>query len=190
MRAWMYESSSGLNLSITGLPNRPQLLYRLAAVLFAYDWNIRSAMISTATDFGIEDRFVISPLYPGDRPDPARFARMLEDYDELLNKPLSVYTYLERFYKELSHPQTGMSKISYGRDPLRMYVRISVPDRPGLLLSILHVFALMNVDILEAGIVTDPDGLANNTFLVNPSDERFEHENFRTLLGDAFRILL
>ncbi len=190
MRAWLREESEGIVLSLTGLPNRPEILYRLCAVLYAYNWNIGSALIRTTAATEIEDRFVIRPLYAEAATEQAKFAEMIEDYRDLLMTPSSVAGYLDRYQKKLIHRQTGRAEISFGRDPIRLRVRVSVPDRPGLLLSILHIFSMMGIDILAAQIETDHEGVAQNTFLVNPGDERFERESFRTLLGDGLKILL
>ena len=190
MRAWLREETQGHVLSLIGLPNRPEILYRLSAVLYAHDWYIHAASIRTGSELEIEDRFQVSPIDIDRFPDPERFSRMIEDYSELLNSPSSVHDYLIDNGKQLHHAQTGKGEITFARDPIRIRLRVSAPDRPGLLLSILHLFAMMHIDVLTAEIETDADGMARNIFLVNPGDERFERKPFRTLLADALKVLL
>lgn len=81
--------------TVTRLKNAPEILYRLAAVMFAHDFSIEEAEIYTLTDGVVSDRFVIRRLDAQRKLDDLLFEEMMADFERLLFDNHSVLDYLE-----------------------------------------------------------------------------------------------
>ena len=175
--------------TVTRLKNAPEILYRLAAVMFAHDFSIEEAEIYTLDEGVVRDRFVIRCLDAQRRLDDLLFEQMMRDFEKLLFDNHGVLDYLEERDHHPARPDHYATEvIVLSGDPATLEVR--APDRPGALLSMLLVFALLEVDLLQANIGRGPDGRTADTFLINPGDRRFESARFVEHLRDAIRLFV
>lgn len=175
--------------TVARLKNAPEILYRLAAVMFAHDFSIEEAEIYTLEEGLVRDRFVIRRIDALRKMDDLLFEEMLQDFEKLLFEHHSVLDYLEERDHHPARPAHYLTEVLIqAMAPATIEVR--APDRPGALLSMLQVFAIMEVDILQARIGRGADLRTADVFLVNPGDRRFENPRFVEHLRDAIRLLV
>ncbi len=177
-------------LDVTTARNAPEILYRLAAVLYVHKWDIHSAEICTLDNNEIRDRFVIRPVIGMVAVDELLFDRMMDDFERLIFDKESVLGYIGTHGKNLPNGMSDDCHVDFRPEGDCTFVTVRGMDRPGLLLSLCQVFTMMEIDILEARINTEPGGRAANSFLVNPCDRRFINREFRDRVREAVRSTL
>lgn len=177
-------------LVVDTLTDAPGTLYRLCAVLFRHDWNIEQADICTHENNRVIDRFLVLPA--AGEIDEIKFEAMMRDFEHLLFEGLDVAAYIadRPLPPPAGDPDGETVTVEYVETSGRRYLSLSGRDRAGLLLSIARVFALHDVDILEARIQTNPDHTVRNSFLINPTDARFNDPEFRTQLSQELKAIL
>ena len=175
--------------TVTRLKNAPEILYRLAAVMFAHDFSIEEAEIYTLEDGVVRDRFVIRRIDALRKVEDLLFEEMMRDFEKLLFENYGVLDYLEERDHRPARPPQYSTEVTIDAGASAT-VGIRAPDRPGALLSMLQVFALLEVDLIQANIRTAQDGRTADTFLINPGDRRFENPRFVSHLSDAIRLLV
>lgn len=179
----------GYLFTVARLKNGPEILYRLSAVMFAHDFSIEEAEINTHEDGLVRDRFRIRPLDALRKLDDLLFESMMTDFERLLFENYSVVDYLESKDRRPVRPQHYDTKVEIEIDQMAV-VRIRATDRPGALLSMLQVFALMEADIMQARIRLGADTRTDDEFVINPGDRRFERPRFVEHLRDAMRLMV
>jgi UTP:GlnB (protein PII) uridylyltransferase len=182
-------------LTVETFRDAPGTLYRLCAVLVRHDWNIESAEICTHENQQVVDRFVIRPASK-EAVDEIKFEEMMKDFEHLLFENLEVRSYIAEDVDAAARPtpdaaaRANRPVVEYSNKNDRGRLVLSGADRSGLLLDIAGVFAERDIDILEARIETTADGRVRNSFLINPTDTRFDDEDFRAALTNHLRTLL
>jgi len=130
--------------------NKIGILYKIAAVLYVQNWNIREMNAMTREDGIIDDYFIIEPL-------EKRIPYILEyslvsGIEKLLSSDLTVMRFLARFPKRLkalqkTH-QKGASKVEVDEIENGVYVvSVETQDRPGLIFEITQALYRLYFDI-------------------------------------------
>ena len=176
-------------LEIDALHDAPEILYRLAAVLYVHDWNIVHSDISTA-DNTVKDRFQVRPAGERRDVDDLKFERMMQDLELVLFERPSVVEFIRGRDKAVDFKQSGKCQVEFVLDSSRTRVMVNAQDRPGLLLCQAQVFSLLGLDIQQAVIHTEAGGRVRNVFTIAPTEQRLKDIRFRERLSDALRVLL
>lgn len=186
------EMGGGLRIRIEAGLNEVGVLFRVCSVLYAYEWAIVAAHINSPAADRISDEFEIMPR-PGAPPvGEPELRAMVDDLESLLFGGLSVLDYLSarKASPPPPPPASAQAEIRVLHEGEQISIEIKGRDRNGLLLGLAQAFYLMDIDVREADIHTDPDGRIRNRFLVYPSDRRFASEEFCARLSEELRQLL
>ena len=179
------ESEGDYFLEITTGVNEVGLLFRLCAVLLAYDCDIASASIRTSGE-EVQDVFRIHRAVPLE---PEAIKGIVSDLRSLLFDGVSVLEYLTKKGLQLESAGSPGGDVVIEPGP-RPAILITTTDKPGLLTALSQAFYLMDIDILEAEIGTLPDGRVENRFYVDGNDDRFSQQAFCTRLSEELQTLL
>lgn len=187
------DAPPGVRLKIEAALNEVGVLFRLCAVLYSFNWSIQEARIASPESNRISDDFWIIPGAGAGASSELQFRSMIDDLEKLLFGGVSVLEYLTQ--RKAAIPRTEF-QAAHGEVTLsakrggETVIEITGRDKRGLLLILTQAFYLMDIDILEADIHTDPDGRVRNRFVVDPRDERFYSTEFQNRLCEELRVLV
>ncbi len=174
-------------LRIESQKNETGVLFRICAVLFAHGFTVLSGKVATGPN-GIEDEFTMERI-DGDPGSDQILRQMVIDFERLLFHGVSVLEYLQEHQKRIpDRMRRARGTVRLDQDP--PVLRIAGSDQPGLLLTLSQAFFLMDLDIEDADIRTDSDGLVRNVFRVNPADTRLKNAEFRRRLVEELSDLV
>lgn len=156
--------------------DRPGVLFRMAAVLFANDWNIVDASIHTSGSM-IRDEFLLSARRAGQSLSQLVLEQMRAELETLLSDDLSVIDYLTIKNRDLPTGSFSTSGVEWIHVP-GPGVALAGTDKPGLLTVVAAVFHVVDLNILEAKITTRESGMVSNVFYFDPADVRIQDGHF------------
>ncbi len=186
------EENPGARIRIEAALNEVGVFFRLCAVLYRFSCNVISARISTPDASRIADEFVVMPGAGRAALTEADIRTMINDLESLLFGGLSVLDYLKQNQAKAPALKPGMPRgaIEIRADETQTCIEITGRDKAGLLLCLAQAFYLMDIDIVEADIHTDPDGRVRNRFFVDVRDQRFQNPEFKARLAEELGLLL
>lgn len=174
-------------MRIESRKNETGVLFRICAVLFAHGFTVLSGKV-TSTSEGIEDEFTMERI-DGQPSSDQTLRQMVSDFERLLFQGVSVLEYLQENHTRIpDRIRRAKGNVRLEQDP--PVLRITGSDQPGLLLTLSQAFFLMDLDIADAEIRTDSDGLVRNIFRVNPGDRRLLNAEFRRRLVEELTDLV
>jgi len=174
-------------LRIESQKNETGVLFRICAVLFAHGFTVLSGKVASGPN-GIEDEFTMERI-DGDPGSDQVLRQMVIDFERLLFHGVSVLEYLQENQKRIpDRVRRTKGTVRLDQDP--PVLRITGSDQPGLLLTLSQAFFLMDLDIEDADIRTDSDGLVRNVFHVNAADTRLKNAEFRRRLVEELTDLV
>ena len=171
-------------LVLQSMQNAAEILYRLSAMLYVYQWDIKQADVRTLEDDRINDVFIIQPGNPA-VVDELLYDQMFADLESLYFRGEEVDAYLVRKNKPLPEKHSIKGKVNFQINTDSLVVTVKSDDRPGLLFSLTGVFARESIDIAQAEILTEDDGRIVNRFIIPGRDKRFQNAEYRSTLNKA-----
>ena len=181
------ERDQDYRLVIESGKNEVGVLFRLCAVLYVNDCDIKTARIHTPRDSFIRDEF---DFFSPNNLTEDDFGEMAKDLETLLFDGLSVLEYMgQKNAREVNFDGQGKGEVICRFEKNHPVIEITTADKKGLLLALTQAFYLMEIDVFEAEIITRSDGMVSNTFQINPADKRFQNEEFCRRLGDELHQL-
>ncbi|MBE7440672.1 MAG: hypothetical protein HS115_19670 [Spirochaetales bacterium] len=156
--------------------DRPGVLFRIAAVLFANDWNIEQASIHTSGSL-IRDEFLLSGQRSGQSLSQLVLEQMRAELETLLSDDLSVIDYLTIKNRDLPTGSFTSGGVEWVQVP-GPGIALTGRDKPGLLTVVAAVFHVVDLNILEAKISSRESGEVRNIFYFDPADVRTRDSNF------------
>lgn len=189
------EGPGSLRMRVDAEMNEVGILFRLCAVLYSYQWNIRSARIYTPGPNSISDEFHIVKGLDPTAMNEKSMRGLIDDLETLLFGGVSVLEYLTEHHARVPRSERETSNADTGdvvllRQDRQSVIEVTAVDRPGLLLALSQAFYLMDINIFEGEITTDKDGGVWNRFVVDPADARFRSKEFLRRLREELKVLL
>ncbi|MCR9144460.1 MAG: hypothetical protein NXI24_19635 [bacterium] len=183
----------GLRMKVDAEMNEVGILFRLCAVLYSYHWNIQGARIYTPGPNAISDEFHIVTGEDPTAMNEDSMRGLIDDLERLLFGGVSVLEYLTEHHARVPAKERESSEgggdVVLLKQGQQSVIEVTAVDRPGLLLSLSQAFYLMDINISEGEITTQPDGAVWNRFAVDPADKRFQSPEFQRRLREELKVL-
>jgi UTP:GlnB (protein PII) uridylyltransferase len=137
--------------------NRIGMLYKIAAVLYVQNWNIREMNALTREDGIVDDFFIIEPMEK--RIPYIMEYSLVSGIEKLLHSDLTVMKFVSKFPKKLKtlHKanREGSGKVSVEEIQKGVYsVSLETHDRPGLIFEITQALYRLYFDIVRMDSTT------------------------------------
>jgi len=171
---WKKSGPGGLTHVVVCSWDRQGLLEKVAAAFGALRIAIRRADVYTRNDSLVLDVFEVSEPDGGPLGDENRLSSLPFLVEGAFSQPprfASVWA--TEFHKHLPQEEVRDAEVRCDnrKDPRHTLLRVSAPDRLGLLYDLLHALAESDLQIVQALIETE-EGIAHDQFLVTDSSGR------------------
>jgi [protein-PII] uridylyltransferase len=189
-----YYPERGLTKVMVCAPDRPGLLAKIAAAFSALRINILRSDVYTRADNLALDLFEVCELDHSRGPDARRLNELVFLLEGALSEPPRfVSIWATQFHKVLARSKLPLAQVEFDNDYSTEHtiVRISAPDRLGLLHDLLQSLTDCETNIDQAIVETDNDLAADAFYLTDLKHQKIldpaRLEEIRRTLVNAAR---